>query len=192
MGGANGGEAMLDEKDKRILRSVVLDALTAALRNEPPPAFPGTERPALLEQRGCFVTLKTDGALRGCLGCFSSTDSLYHNVAAYARHSALEDPRFVGRRLRPEDLPRIKVEISALTPLTPCHAPEAIVLGRHGIYVSQGGRSGCFLPQVATETGWSVEEFWGHCCRDKAGLEWDAWKKPGTAVMTFEAEVFSF
>lgn len=181
---------MLDEEDKQILRIVVGEALAAALRGEAAPVLPQVDRPALLERRGCFVTLKKNGMLRGCLGCFSSNESLYRTAAAYARHSALEDPRFVGRRLRPEDAPEIEVEISALTPLAPCAEPEGIVLGRHGIYVNRNGRSGCFLPQVATETGWSVEEFWGHCCRDKAGLEWDAWKKPGTTVMTFEAEAF--
>ncbi len=50
--------------------------------------------------------------------------------------------------------------------------------------------SGCFLPQVAEETGWSVEEFWSHCCRDKAGLDSDAWRRPDAERMTFTADVF--
>ncbi len=180
---------MLDDEDRRVLGRIALESLAAALAGRPyEPAAPG--RPALLERRGCFVTLRKDGELRGCLGCFASDRPLYLTVAAYARHSALEDPRFGGRRLAPADFPSVAVEISALTPLVPCPDPENIVLGRHGIYVSKGGRSGCFLPQVASETNWSVEEFWGHCSRDKAGLGWNAWREPGTTVMTFEAEAF--
>ncbi|MCK9301524.1 MAG: AMMECR1 family protein [Bacteroidales bacterium] len=38
------------------------------------------------------------------------------------------------------------------------------------------------MPQVATETGWSVEEFLGHCSRDKAGLGWDGWKKARISI----------
>ena len=40
----------------------------------------------------------------------------------------------------------------------------------------KGARHGTFLPQVAAETGWTVEEFLGHCARDKAGIGWDGWK----------------
>ncbi len=82
------------------------------------------------------------------------------------------------------------MDVSVLSPLEPCADPEAILPGVHGIYVRRDGFSGCFLPQVATEQKWGVDELWGHCCRDKAGLEWDAWKKPGIELMTFTADVF--
>lgn len=179
----------LDDEDRRILCAIAGEALAAALtgKSYEPPA---QTRPALLEKRGCFVTLKTGGILRGCLGCFTSTDPLYRTVAAYARHSALDDPRFPQFRLRASDLDAVEMEISALTPLEPAADPENIVPGEHGIYVAKGGRSGCFLPQVATEMGWNAEEFWGYCCREKAGLDWNAWREPGATVMTFTAEVF--
>ncbi len=144
----------------------------------------------MAERRGCFVTLKTEGRLRGCLGCFTSDEPLWRTVAAYAGFSALDDPRFTRERLRPEDFPGVAMEVSALTPLEPCADPAGIELGVHGIYVKKGGRSGCLLPQVATEQGWSVEEFWGYCCRDKAGLSREAWREPGIDVRTFTAEAF--
>lgn len=149
------------------------------------PADPGL---AELEMKcGCFVTLKTQGNLRGCLGCFTSPEPIWKTALAYARHSALDDPRFGGRRLRADELDRVEVSISVLSPLAPCADPEAIRLGVDGIYVKSGGRSGCFLPSVARETGWGVEDFWGHCCQDKAGLEWDAWRRPGVELYTFTA-----
>ena len=50
------------------------------------------------------------------------------------------------------------------------------------------GRSGTFLPQVADETGWTREEFLGHCARDKAGIGWNGWKDADLYV--YQAEVF--
>jgi len=41
----------------------------------------------------------------------------------------------------------------------------------------KGLSSGVFLPQVAEETGWDLENFLGHCARDKAGIGWDGWKQ---------------
>jgi uncharacterized protein (TIGR00296 family) len=68
--------------------------------------------------------------------------------------------------------------------------PLAFELGKHGIYVRRGLASGCFLPQVATETGWGKEEFLSYCCAHKAGLAADAWKDPQTEVYLFTAEAF--
>lgn len=166
---------------------MVRQALTAAVKGEEyEPENPDKDK--LDEKCGCFVTLKTNGQLRGCLGCFTSESPLWRTAPAYARYSALEDPRFAGRRIQPEELPEVEVSISILSPLKPCPAPEDIRLGVDGIYVQgQGGRSGCFLPSVARETGWNVEEFWGHCCRDKAGLQWDSWRQPDVALYTFTA-----
>ncbi len=181
---------MLDADDRDALGGIARAALRAALSGRGyAPENPG--RPLLEERRGCFVTLKTEGRLRGCLGCFSSDQPLWRTVAEYTAFSALDDPRFARERLGPGDFDRVAMEVSALTPLAPCADPAGIALGVHGIYVRKGGMSGCFLPQVATEQGWGVEEFWGHCCRDKAGLAWDAWREPGADVRTFTAEAFS-
>jgi uncharacterized protein (TIGR00296 family) len=57
--------------------------------------------------------------------------------------------------------------------------------------VRRGFRSGVFLPQVATETGWSKEEFLSNLCLHKAGLSPDAWKDKSTEIYIFTAEVFS-
>ena len=54
--------------------------------------------------------------------------------------------------------------------------------------MKKDGRSGTFLPQVATETGWTLDEFLGHCARDKARIGWDGWKD--AELFVFEAIVF--
>ena len=66
--------------------------------------------------------------------------------------------------------------------------PSAIKLGKHGIYITKGSNSGTFLPQVAAQTGWNLEEFLGHCARDKAQIGWDGWKD--AELYVYEALVF--
>ncbi len=146
---------------------------------------------AVLRQHcGCFVTLKIDGNLRGCIGTFISDKPLVQTVAEMAE-AALNDPRFVSQRIRPDELDRLEIEISILSPLELTKDPLSLELGKHGIYIRRGFQSGCFLPQVATETGWTKEEFLSYCCSHKAGLPPDAWKDPNTQVYLFTAEVFS-
>jgi hypothetical protein len=102
-----------------------------------------------------------------------------------ARAAALEDPRFPA--VTPEELGSVDLEISALTPVQPLGSIEEIEIGRHGLVIRQGGRSGLLLPQVPVEWGWDRDEFLLHICR-KAGLPSDAWRK--AELYTFEAEVF--
>jgi uncharacterized protein (TIGR00296 family) len=68
---------------------------------------------------------------------------------------------------------------------------DKIQLGVHGVLVRRGFNSGVFLPQVATETSWSKEEFLSYLCAHKAGLSADAWKDKSTEIYIFSAEVFS-
>ena len=68
---------------------------------------------------------------------------------------------------------------------------DKIEMGVHGVLVRKGFSSGVYLPQVATETGWSKEEFLSRCCAGKAGLELDAWKDPDTEVLLFTADILA-
>jgi MEMO1 family protein len=123
---------------------------------------------------GAFVTLKINGALRGCIGRFISSEPLFNVVQASAISSAFEDPRFSP--LTKEEYKKTDIEITVLGPLKKINNINEIVLGKHGIYIKKGSRSGTMLPQVAIENGWTVEEFLGFTSRDKAGLGWDGWK----------------
>ena len=181
---------VFSEKNRKKLLTIVKNSLDSAISGrEYIPEEP--ECPELKTKSGVFVTLKTRGSLRGCLGCFSATRALYLIVAEYARHSLLDDPRFTDNRVKQHELIDMHIEISVLSPLKLCNNPENITLGKDGIYIKYGANSGCFLPQVALDTGWNVEEFWGHCARDKAGLAWGTWKDPGCECYTFTAEVLT-
>ena len=135
---------------------------------------------------GAFVTLHLHGRLRGCIGNIVGVRPLYKTVAEMARAAAFEDDRF--RPLTREELEQVQIEISVLSPLRQISSPDEIVLGRDGVLMVKDGRSGTFLPQVADETGWSKEEFLGHCARDKAGIGWNGWKDADLYV--YQAEVF--
>jgi len=114
---------------------------------------------------------------------------LYKLVSEMAVSAAKEDPRF--SHINPTDLEDLKIDISALSPLQKIDNPLDLELGRHGIYIKKGSSNGCFLPQVATETGWTKEEFLSKCCSMKAGLSPDAWKKRGTDVYIFTSEIIA-
>jgi AmmeMemoRadiSam system protein A len=180
---------MLSDDDRKTLLRIARQTLAAALgAGSRPPAVEAS--PALQAPCGCFVTLHNAGQLRGCIGTFTARGPLCQTVAQMAT-AALRDPRFVTCPVAAGELPQIDIEISVLSPLERTQDPMAEVeLGKHGIWIQGPYGSGCFLPQVATETGWSKEEFFGHCCAHKAGLPPDAWKWPETAVYRFEAEVF--
>jgi uncharacterized protein len=180
---------MMKEESKKELKEVVESAVIAAVNGENF-QIPQTQDPDLLAHRGCFVTLKTDGRLRGCIGVFTSPDKpLIELASEMAFSSAKEDPRFDADRLTPHDIKNLDVEISVLSEMVETDDPLSLELGVHGIYIKKGHQSGCFLPQVATETGWSKEEFLSYCCSHKAGLSRNAWKEPDTKVYLFTAEI---
>ena len=137
---------------------------------------------------GVFVTLKSHGELRGCLGTLDCRAGLEFEVVRCAANAASEDPRFPP--VSDEELPDVVIEISVLGPLQQIDPTSAdpLRVGCHGLVVEQGSHRGLLLPQVAVEWGWTVEQFLRHTCM-KAGLPGDAWQR-GAAVYRFDAEVF--
>jgi len=180
---------IMNEKQKKTLLKVARDAIEAAVTGKPLPKV-SSDDPELNARRGCFVTLKNRGRLRGCIGQFTSEVPLIELVAEMAKASATSDPRFLAEPITPDELDELYIEISVLSPLRRTDDPMSLRLGIDGVYIKRGYATGCFLPQVATETGWTKEQFLSYCCSHKAGLEPDAWKDPATEVYLFTAEVF--
>jgi len=179
----------MDEAQKRVLLRVARDVVKAVVCGGAQPELSCND-PALLAPCGCFVTLKVADRLRGCIGQFISDRPLIELVAEMAESSASRDPRFVDDRIAAQELDDLEIEISVLSPLKRTSDPLSLRLGVDGIYIKRGYASGCFLPQVATETGWNANQFLSYCCSHKAGLPPDAWKDPRTEVYLFTAEVF--
>lgn len=176
---------MFTEAQQRALVAIARRAIERSVSGSSPEAPVAGDWP---EASGAFVTLKKDGALRGCIGTLECRRPLAQEIARVAVSAASDDPRF--EPVRPEELNQIDVEVSVLGPLESIDPldPEAIVIGRHGLVVEQTGRRGLLLPQVAPEWAWDRETFLAQTCA-KAGLPVDCWRK-GAKVYRFAAEVF--
>jgi len=145
---------IVNEHQKKVLLKVARDTVEAVVNRKPSPR-PESDDPALNAPCGCFVTLKNRGRLRGCIGQFISDEPLVELVSEVAKSSATGDPRFFADPVVPAELENLDIEISVLSPLKLADDPLSLRLGVDGIYIKKGRTSGCFLPQVATETGWS-------------------------------------
>ena len=178
----------LTQKDKEDLLNIARLTIEEYINNRTIPQLdPEQFSENLKTSSGAFVTLNKQHNLRGCIGRFFSDEALYKVVQEMAIAAATQDYRF--QKVTPEELDVINIEISVLTPLKKIQSIDEIELGRDGIYIKKGRQSGTFLPQVATETGWTKEEFLGHCSRDKAGIGWDGWKNAD--LFTYRAIVFN-
>lgn len=177
-------DAPLDAADRKALLGLARETIDRYLSTGTVPwprgLSPRTRRPS-----GAFVTLTKDGQLRGCIGNMSAGVPLDRVVGAMALRAAFNDARFPP--VAPEELPRIRVEISILTPLSPVAGPGDIVVGRDGVLLSKGGRQAVFLPQVATEQGWSRDTMLDQLCL-KAGLPAGCWRK-GATFSVFRSEI---
>ena len=177
----------LSETDKAMLLRIARQTIHGYIKNGKVPEIDGnTMSPNLKTPAGAFVTLTENGQLRGCIGSFQAVEPLYSIVRSMAIESSTRDPRFDP--VKPSEFDRLKIEISVLTPMKRIKTIDEIELGKHGIYIKKGNRSGTFLPQVATDTHWTKDEFLGHCARDKAFIGWDGWKD--AEIYTYEALVF--
>jgi AmmeMemoRadiSam system protein B/AmmeMemoRadiSam system protein A len=180
--------AMLNKEQKKKLLRIARNSIETYLKTGKRLEIEEAD-PVLLKEMGAFVTLHKHGQLRGCIGNLVGRESLYLTVRDMAVEAAVGDPRFPAVEL--SELKDIELEISVLSPMERISSADKIQLGVHGVLVKKGFNSGVFLPQVATETGWSKEEFMSNLCVHKAGLSPDAWKDKSTEVYIFTAEVFS-
>ncbi len=175
----------LNAGEKAELLTMTRESIAQYLENGTLPQFTVAE-PNLLRKSGAFVTLEQKGELRGCIGHIGAQEPLYTTVQQAAVSAATEDARFPP--LTPAELEEIRIEISVLSPLKRITNIDEIEVGKHGLVIVAEGRSGLLLPQVASDEGWSREEFLQAVCR-KAGLPEDAWQQ-GAALYTFSAVVF--
>jgi AmmeMemoRadiSam system protein A len=177
---------MLSDAEKKELLKIARETVRQHTTRGNSPEF-RVESSALLEKCGAFVSLHSHGELRGCVGYIEGVLPLWETVREMAVSASSEDSRF--EPLSADELKDIEIEISVLSPLKLVKDVSEIEVGRHGLYIKKGFRSGLLLPQVAAEYGWDRTEFLEETCQ-KAGLPSDAWKH-NAEVYLFEAQVFS-
>jgi AmmeMemoRadiSam system protein B/AmmeMemoRadiSam system protein A len=179
----------LTEEDKKQLLLLARKTMVYALKNRrvPDASDLGIEiSDAMRPARAAFVTLNKNSALRGCIGDIFPRQPLYKSVITNSINACVNDGRFMP--VSEDELKDITIEISALTVPAPISSPDQIRIGIDGVVLNKNGRSAVFLPQVAPEQGWDVDEMLTHLSL-KAGLPSDAWKE-GASFLVFQADVF--
>ncbi|MEO0105994.1 MAG: AmmeMemoRadiSam system protein B [candidate division WOR-3 bacterium] len=174
------------EEEKKILKDIAKKTIESVVKKKNPPEFKDLPE-KLKEPFGVFVTITKHGNLRGCIGHIIADQPLYKICQEMAKAAALHDPRF--NPVTEKELPELEIEISVLTPMEKVTDFKDIMIGRDGLLIRRGYYSGLLLPQVATDYGWTVEEFLEQTCI-KAGLPEDAYKMKGTEIYKFSAQVF--
>jgi AmmeMemoRadiSam system protein B/AmmeMemoRadiSam system protein A len=141
--------------------------------------------PKLKSMGAVFVTINTNGHLRGCIGHIEPIMPLYKSVIRNAIAASSSDPRFPP--MNDSELKDMEVEITILSPLSPLKEIKDIKIGRDGIYMTKGQNGAIFLPQVPLQFGWDRDTYLKELSL-KAGLPPDAWKE-GATLYTFTAEI---
>ncbi|MHC4646874.1 MAG: AmmeMemoRadiSam system protein B [Planctomycetota bacterium] len=183
------GRAQLTPEDKKKLLALARKSIVYYLENKriPQPADLNVAVTAAMESpRAAFVTLKKEARLRGCIGDIFPQRPLYKSVIYNAVNAAVNDRRFMP--VTRDECRDIAIEISALTPPEPVASADQIRIGTDGMVLRKDGRSAVFLPQVAPEQGWDLNETLSKLSQ-KAGLPPDAWKQ-GARFLVFQAVVF--
>ena len=145
----------------------------------------GAPLPVKLEQQAsdlqdngaCFVTLKQNGQLRGCIGSPRAHRSLVQDVADNAFKAAFRDSRFPA--LTPQERSGLDLSIAVLSPQTPMRCSNETVFlqqlraGRDGLIIADGHRRALFLPAVWEQL--SEPEIFVQHLKRKAGMTTDHW-----------------
>jgi AmmeMemoRadiSam system protein A len=110
------------------------------------------ELPTAVSQPGCsFVTLTSNGRLRGCIGATEPRWPLSEDVARHAR-AASRDPRFAP--VQPDELHDIRLEVTVLTLAQPLlytyyeDLQQKLRPTLDGVILTWQGQRAVLLPQV--------------------------------------------
>ena len=186
-------EDKLTTEEKDTLLQLARQALEMGVRGqELPPLDLESMPPRLREDGVSFVTLTSDGNLRGCIGALEPSQPLADDVRKHAIDAALQDYRFPN--VSPEELSQIEIEVSRLTIPIPLEytAPEDLLKvlrpGVDGVLLRDGVRRATFLPQVWEKLP-DPAEFLDNLCY-KMGAESDLWRKKHLDVSIYQVEEF--
>lgn len=171
---------------KKTLIKIARESIDSAVNGRAAPEYK-IDDVMLNTMCGAFVTLHSDGNLRGCIGNITAETPLWETIRNMAIESALRDPRFPS--VSPRELESVNIEISVLSPLKRINNLEEIEVGKHGLFIKEGFYQGLLLPQVATDYGWNRIQFLEQTCY-KAGLDKDCYKQKTTEISIFSAIVF--
>lgn len=179
--------------DRHQLLKVAADSIQHGLQHGKSLVPILTDYPASLQMlRACFVTLRMEDELRGCIGSLKPRRPLLLDIAHNAFAAAFHDPRFTS--LQAPEFAALEIEISVLSPPVPLRFfSETDLLqqlrpGVDGLILTAQEHTGTFLPSV-WESLPRPAEFLAQLKR-KAGLE-EAFWSPDIQVQRYTTESFS-
>lgn len=179
----------LNQKEKEILLRLSKDTLVSYLNDNKLPQLSLHKyniNPRLMQNQGVFVTLQTEGQLRGCIGYIVGRMPIYQAVMQNTINASSRDPRF--HPMKAKEIKDVTIEISVMSPLEKIKSVEEIKVGTHGLYLVKGDNNGVLLPQVPGQFGWDRKTFLEEISL-KAGLPKDTYKE-GADIYIFSAQVF--
>lgn len=185
-------DLIIGPDERKLLLANARESIASKLEGSHP-RYHEMDSAVLRQPCGAFVSLhKTDNTgeenLRGCIGRMGASLPLEETIRLMAREAAFGDPRFPP--ITSGELEQCRIEISVLSPMTPCPDPRQVRVGVHGLYLIRAGRAGVLLPQVPVEQGWNLDEYLNYICI-KAGLPPESYNAPDASLYTFTAVVFA-
>jgi uncharacterized protein len=183
----------MDAHEKQELLRIARKAIEHAAAGLPLDAIDTDQLPKSLQANGaCFVTLTVEGGLRGCIGSLEAIRPLVADVQEHAVDAAVNDFRFPP--VSPEEVGRLRIELSVLSPSEPLdysgpeELPRRLRPGVDGVVLQRGSRRATFLPQVWEKVP-DPEEFLGLLC-EKMGLPAESWRREKMKVAIYQVESF--
>lgn len=138
--------------------------IQAALEHQAMPQPPGEEY--YRQKSACFVSIKKNGELRGCIGTLEPAESdLGLEIIRNAQSAAFGDPRFPAVAI--DEFPQLKFSIDVLGEPEEVESRDQLDPKKYGVIVSCDFRRGVLLPDL--EGVGSVEYQLAIACQ-KAGI----------------------
>jgi AmmeMemoRadiSam system protein A len=175
-------------EEKKIILQIARNSIANIFDHEIKTNIDYSKYQILNSRKGAFVTLTKNYNLRGCIGYIISDLPLYETIEDAAKQAAIGDPRFP--KLTEKEFNKIEIEISILSEPFPMNSYDDIVVGKHGLILTEHGQRGLLLPQVPIEHDMNKEQYLSALC-EKSGFHKNFWKERILSIEMFTATVFS-
>ena len=178
----------ISKEEKKVMLQIAKDSIASIYDDRTESGVDYSLFQILQSKKGAFVTLTKNYNLRGCIGYIISDMPLHETIKDAARQAAIGDSRFP--KLTQEELDKISIEVSLLSEPFPMKSYDDIVVGTHGLILTEQGHRGLLLPQVPIEHDMNKEEYLSALC-EKTGFHFDFWRERILNIEMFTANVFS-
>lgn len=169
---------MYSKQEKILLLNIAKQSIKYGLEHKSNSATDISQYPAHLQQHAaCFVTLKLNGKLRGCIGSLEAYRPLIEDIVNNAYAAAFNDPRFTA--ISNEEFTQLHYHISVLSPpeeflvTSEKDLLSKLCVGKDGLILEDKSHRATFLPSVWNSLP-APQQFVNEL-KQKAGLPANYW-----------------